>query len=88
VSAPARSFASVIWIAVAVLAVLHQDFWLWDDRRLVGGAIPAGLFYHSMFTLAATTLWALAIRYAWPHRMEAWADEVNHPAASQGGRHP
>ena len=38
-----------VWIAVLVLALLHQDFWLWDDATLVAGFLPIGLAYHAAY---------------------------------------
>jgi len=64
-----------VWILVALLFVLHQDCWFWDDRTLVLGFMPIGLFYHACFSLAAAGVWALAVRYAWPTHIEEWADE-------------
>ena len=67
------------WIvagAVVVLAILHQDFWFWDDRTLVLGFLPIGLAYHALYSIAAATLWAAAVRLAWPTRIEQWADDV------------
>ncbi len=58
-----------------LLFLLHHDFWAWDDRRLVMGFLPVGLFYHALFSVAAGGLWALANRYAWPHALERWANE-------------
>ena len=54
-------------VTVAMLYVLHQDFWFWREARpLVFGFLPIGLFYHAAFTLAsAGALWLL-VRYAWP----------------------
>jgi hypothetical protein len=69
----------IIWILFGVLAVLHQDFWLWNESRLVFGFLPIGLAYHIGFSLAAATLWALASRYAWPTEIEALANG-NSPA--------
>lgn len=57
-------------IALAALALLHQDTWLWHDGRLVFGFLPAGLAYHAVFSLATAGLWALAVRYAWPAELE------------------
>ena len=34
---------SLVWILALVLAVLHYDFWYWDDRSLVFGFVPIGL---------------------------------------------
>ena len=59
---------------VAALAVLHWDFWFWSDRTLLFGFLPIGLAYHAAFSLAAMTVWALAVRYAWPADLEEWAN--------------
>ena len=33
----------LVWTSVILLAILHHDFWFWDDRRLVLGFMPIGL---------------------------------------------
>lgn len=60
---------------MVILFVLHQDFWLWDDQGLVFGFLPVGLGYHMIYSLAVAGIWALAVRYAWPHHIEEWASE-------------
>jgi len=64
-----------IWLLVAVLFVLHQDFWWWDSRTLVFGFMPIGLFYHACFSAAAAAVWLGAVKFAWPEQVEQWADE-------------
>ena len=64
-----------IVIVALLLAVLHQDFWNWDNASLVFGFIPVGLAYHAGFSLVCAGLWFCAIRFAWPSELEAWADE-------------
>ena len=58
------------WMAfafVALLYVLHQDFWFWRaSRPLVFGFLPIGLFYHAAFTLASSAALWLLVTYAWP----------------------
>ena len=56
----------LIYIALILLAVLHQDFWLWDDATLVFGFMPIGLAYHTAYCIVAARLWYLATKYAWP----------------------
>lgn len=63
-----------IWIAVIILAVLHQDFWWWDDRTLLLGFLPIGLAYHVLFSIVAAGVWLLAVKFAWPSHVEQWAD--------------
>ena len=62
----------LLWIA---MIVLHQDFWLWDDKTLVFGLLPVGLAYHVAYTLlASAVMWAL-VRWAWPEHLERLEDE-------------
>lgn len=56
----------VIWIAIVLLLVLHQDFWLWEDTRLIGGFLPIGMAYHIGVSLVAAVLWILAAQFCWP----------------------
>ena len=72
----------LIWILVIILLVVHQDFWLRDDRSLVFGFMPVGLAYHAMFSIAAACVWALAVKYAWPHRIEQWAHDDKEESSS------
>ncbi|MDA1045073.1 MAG: DUF3311 domain-containing protein [Verrucomicrobia bacterium] len=64
----------VVYLLAIVLAVLHQDFWLWDDQSIVFGFMPIGLAYHVTISLLSALVWALAVKFAWPSQWEAWAD--------------
>lgn len=67
---------STIIITVAViLAVLHQDCWNWGNSDLVLGFMPVGLAYHAAYSVVVALFWALVIKFAWPTRLEAWAEE-------------
>ena len=55
----------VVWGLVIALAILHYDFWYWDDRTLVLGFLPVGLAFHALFSLACGLTWAAATRFAW-----------------------
>ena len=72
----------LIWTAVVVLTLLHHDFWLWNDRSLWLGFLPAGVGYHAIYSLAAAALWALACRWAWPDNIESWAEHGEEGGAS------
>ena len=63
-----------VWGFVALLAVLHYDFWFWGDRSLVFGFVPVGLAYQVMISALAGVAWALVVRHAWPEWVERWAD--------------
>jgi hypothetical protein len=67
--------ASLILLTVLLYA-LHQDVWLWRSARpLVFGFLPVGLFYHAVYTVAATLLLWLLVAQAWPSRLEAEAEK-------------
>ncbi len=82
-----RFEGKLVWLAVAALFVLHQDFWWWSDRTLVLGFLPIGLAYHAAFSLAAGLVWALANKHAWPEELERWAEaEQSQPEDSEATR--
>ncbi len=56
----------VIWGLIILLVILHQDFWFWEDGRLVFGFIPITLLYHSGISVAAGFVWFLATIFIWP----------------------
>ena len=61
-----------LFLLVAVVYVLHQDFWNWgtaDPLRF--GFLPAGLWYHAAFCLAASVLLALFVLFCWPKHLES-----------------
>lgn len=59
-------------VAVALLLLLHQDFWYWRTARpLVLGFLPVGLAYHAAYCLAAALLMWLLTSVAWPHHLES-----------------
>ena len=55
---------NLILVLAVAMAILHQDFWLWDSDQLVFDFMPIGLAYHAMYSIAAACLWALAIKIA------------------------
>lgn len=57
---------TAVLVLVGVLAIAHQDFWLWDDASLVGGVLPVGLAWHAGFSLVASAIWGLVVVFAWP----------------------
>jgi hypothetical protein len=60
----------LLYLAIPVLYLLHQDFWFWKDRTLVMGFVPIGFFYHILYCLAASALLLALIRFAWPASLE------------------
>jgi hypothetical protein len=71
--------SKIVAALVLVFMVLHNDFWLWDDKSLVFGFMPVGLAFHTGYSLFIAFFWFLVIKFAWPSQMEKWADEKNEP---------
>jgi Protein of unknown function (DUF3311) len=70
---------ALLVIGVIALYILHQDVWFWRAARpLVFGFIPIGLFYHACFTVAASFVFWMLVKHAWPAHLE---QEVNESAA-------
>ncbi len=61
------------YLAILLMFVLHQDFWLWGDPTLLLGFLPVGLAYHALYSVAVAMLWFFVVRYAWPHEWETFA---------------
>jgi hypothetical protein len=58
-------------LAVALLYVLHQDFWFWRTARpLVFGFLPIGLAWHAAYCVAVAMLMWWLTRVAWPSRLD------------------
>jgi presenilin-like A22 family membrane protease len=58
----------ILYIALVVLFLLHNDFWFWDNPKVVLG-LPIGLIYHIGFCVAATILMALMVNRVSPHHL-------------------
>src|SRR6185436_10910509 len=72
-------------LTVLVLGVylLHQDFWNWKEARpLIFGFLPMGLAYHAAYSIVASILMAVLVKFAWPAHLENTQPE-NKAAASQ-----
>jgi hypothetical protein len=61
----------VAWLVVAVMYVLHQDFWFWRTARpLVFGFLPIGLAYHAVYTIAVSVMLAWLVKRHWPSHLD------------------
>jgi hypothetical protein len=64
-------------VVVVALYMLHQDFWFWRTAHpLVFGFIPIGLFYHAVFSVAASLVMWLLVKYAWPSHLEHEVEQL------------
>ena len=69
----------LVWGFVAILAIVHFDFWAWDDRSMLWGFMPSGLAYQALISVLAGVAWFLVVKFAWPDHIEAWADSPVEP---------
>ncbi len=77
----------VVIFLILALAVLHHDFWWWNDAEtLVFGFLPIGLAYHAGVSLVAGGLWALAVRYCWPCGLDDDESEESVSSTTNGDR--
>ena len=57
-------------LAIIVLYLLHNDFWLWDQPTLMLG-IPVGLLYHIGFCIVTSILMMMLVKYSWPRHLDS-----------------
>jgi len=66
---PARTI--VLTLLVIILYLLHQDFWNWNKAEpLLFGFMPVGLAYHAGYSILASILMAVLVKFAWPKHLE------------------
>ncbi|HKY31877.1 MAG TPA: DUF3311 domain-containing protein [Candidatus Polarisedimenticolia bacterium] len=68
--------------AVPLLLLLHNDVWLWGDRRMLLG-LPIGMTYHVLYCLAAAGVMTMLVLFAWPAHLEGAPPDAS--AAGRGG---
>ena len=76
----------LVWTFIAVLGVVHYDFWFWSDDSLVFGFMPIGLFYQALISLFAGVAWALVVKHAWPTWVEEWASASDQSLRQSDGQ--
>jgi hypothetical protein len=58
-------------LLVSVVYLLHQDFWNWRQAEpLVFGFLPIGLAYQAGYSVLASIMMAILVRFAWPKHLE------------------
>ena len=74
----------IVWLGTLALLLLHQDFWFLDNYETeVFGFMPIGLAYHAGFSIVAALWWGAVMSFAWPHHLEALAEEQEEPISTQ-----
>ena len=67
--------ALLLTLLVAIVYVLHQDFWNWRQTEpLIFGFLPIGLAYHAGYSILAAIMMALLVKFAWPKHLEGPQD--------------
>ena len=56
----------IVVVLIVALIVLRQDNWLWTNDKLIFGCLPIGMVSQIGLSLAATAVWLLATKIAWP----------------------
>ena len=75
---------ALLVLTTAAFYAAHQDVWFWKSAEpLVLGFIPPGLAYHVVYTLAASLLMWVLVRYAWPSHLEQEVEEKLHKDRSR-----
>jgi hypothetical protein len=65
-------------LAIAALYALHHDVWFWRTAHpLAFGFLPAALWYHGAYCLAAALLMWTLTTFAWPAHLDR-ADHDQH----------
>ena len=74
----------VLSVLVIAVYLLHQDFWNWKKAApLIFGCLPIGLAYHAGYSILASILMAILVKFAWPAHLEKYgADAKPNPGAS------
>ena len=61
----------LLFILITAVYILHQDFWNWERvTPLVLGFLPVGLAYHAAYSILASILMVILVKYAWPTHLE------------------
>ena len=64
-----RRTRGLLYVGLAVLYLLHNDLWSWNDSRSWLG-LPVGFSYHIAYCLMAALLMILLVTIGWPDRLE------------------
>lgn len=79
-------WTGLLYAALLVLYLLHNDLWLWDDATLVFG-LPVGLVYHVGFSVATGIVLTLLVLKAWPDHLDRPVDRPAETTGSGEGGH-
>ena len=83
---PRRAFA--LTVLILVVYFLHQDFWNWKRTEpLVLGFLPIGLAYHVFYSILASILMGVLVKFAWPKHLEEVQPKETANSGTETERH-
>lgn len=56
-------------LLIPILVVLFENFWLWDNDRLILG-LPVNLLYHIGFCVLVAAVMLVVVKRAWPRYLD------------------
>lgn len=77
----------LLFLMIAGVYVLHQDFWNWKDSTAVLGFLPVGLAYHAGYSILAAIMMAVLVKTAWPEHLEQSEPHDEKPEKRNGEKH-
>jgi len=78
----------ILTVLVLVVYLLHQDYWNWKTAYpLVFGFLPIGLAYHAGYSILASVMMAVLVRFAWPKHLEEVEPKTPPAARERKGGH-
>ena len=61
----------LLLLGISAVYLVHQDFWNWTRvEPLLFGFLPIGLWVHAAYSLLASALMWLLVKFAWPRSLE------------------
>ncbi len=73
----------LLFLMIAGVYVLHQDFWNWKSTDIVLGFLPIGLAYHVGYSILAAIMMAVLVKFAWPTYLEHSEPHDSNPDKSK-----
>ena len=77
-----KSFRALpLSLLVLGIYIVHQDFWNWKKAEpLIFGFLPIGLAYHAGYSILASIMMAMLVKFAWPGHLEVSERSETGPA--------
>ena len=78
----------LLTILIVAVYLVHQDSWNWKKAEpLVFGFLPVGLAYQAGYSILASLLMAVLVKFAWPHHLEQVRSKEEERAGNQKEGH-